>query len=148
MHQPFRGEKFEPVSEITYNGFVNDDKLKSEQQKLMIYDECDWGLNLKENDQFPNWGSLRRLPIGRKNKKSISDDFWTKHPLKSALSSGGVSRYKWIRHHITPRRTLFTPMKHNMGPNPDLVKNSRTTHIQHSGPSGTLSLEDLCGMIL
>ena len=110
--------------------------------QLMIYNECGLGLTLKENEQFPNRGSLRHLSIIKRNKKPISNDYWTNYSLKGDLFSDGVSRYKWIWHHITPRRSFFIPMKHNMGPNPDLVNNLRTNHIQYSEQSNILYLDD------
>ena len=47
-------------------------------------------------DQYPNWGALRRLPLGRRYRKSCNSaimDHWTRTPLKSKLVDGGLVRY-------------------------------------------------------
>ena len=112
---------------------MNEDIETSDQQlQLKMYDDSDWGINFEENEQFPNWGSLRRLPIGRRKRESVCKDFWTKYPLKCDLSDGGTSRFKWVRHHVTPRRALFAPRIGNGGPDPKFVVNSRTTHVEGS----------------
>ena len=58
-------------------------------------------------------------------------------PLKCDLSDGGTTRFKWVRHHVTPRRALFAPRIGNGGPNPTFVVDSRTTHVE-----GSTSIED------
>ena len=96
---------------------------------------------MSDNSVYPNWGSLRRLRLGR-NKPSSSEDFWEKQPLKSDLIDGGSVCFKWIRHHISPRKTLFTPKEGNSG-GPDLkfLLSSRTTHVNPS-PEPKLSYDD------
>ena len=50
--------------------------------------------------------------------------------MKSDLTDGGKSRFKWIRNHVSPRKTLFTPSETTAdGPNPAHLLKSRTTHV-------------------
>ena len=96
---------------------------------------------MSDNSVYPNWGSLRRLPLGR-NKPSSSEDFWEKQPLKSDLIDGGCVRFKWIRHHISPRKTLFTPRDGDIdGPDLAYLLPSRTTHVDPS-PEPKISYDD------
>ena len=62
--------------------------------------------------------------------------------MKSDLIDGGNVRFKWIRHHISPRKTLFTPKEDNSGgPELAFLLSSRTTHVDPS-PDPKLSYED------
>ena len=88
-------------------------------------------------NQYPNWGTLRHPRTSTKTPTSSNKDFWTKTPLKSTLKDGGLIRYKWVRHHVNPRKTLFKPTGTKDGPRVEFLTESRTIHMNPASANGS-----------